>query len=164
MKWTTVGAKQLERATKNDGRGDAIAIVVAMDRDALFPLDRRENPLHRRRHIGELERIVQMIERRMEKPLRQLRRIDPANRQQASNGRTDPQLARQHLQRLRRCRPGAPRDMEPPSAPPSASQGNPPFTTEETEEKQRGMEVNDITHENSRMRVQSAHCAGPWPA
>ena len=90
-------AKQLERTTKDDGGRDPIAIVVAMDRDALFPLDRRENPIHRRRHVRELERIVQMIERRMQKPLRELRRINPANRQQARDGRADPQLAREHL-------------------------------------------------------------------
>ena len=59
-----VGAEQLERAAKNDGRRDAVAVVVAMNGDALFPLDRRENPIDRRRHVREPERIVQMIERR----------------------------------------------------------------------------------------------------
>ena len=99
-----VRAEQLERAPKNDRRGDAVAIVIAVDGDALFPLDRRENPLHRRRHVREPERIVQMIERRMEKSLRGLRLVDAANRQQPRNRRADLQLAREHRCGLDRCR------------------------------------------------------------
>ena len=68
-----VGAKHLERAAKDDGRRDAVAIVVAVDGDALLPLDGRKNALHRLRHVRKLERIVQVVERRMEKSLRPLR-------------------------------------------------------------------------------------------
>ena len=90
-------AKQLERAAKDDGGRDAVAVVVAMNGDALLPLDRRKNPFHRFRHVGKPERIVQMIERRMEKPLRELRRVDPANREQPRDGGADAQLVRQHI-------------------------------------------------------------------
>ena len=84
--------KQLERTTKDDGGRDSIAVVVAVDRDALFPLDRSEDPIDRRRHVRQLERIVQVIERRMQKPLCDLRRVNPANREQSSDGRANPQL------------------------------------------------------------------------
>ena len=91
-----VRAEQLQRAAKNDRGGNAVAIVIAVDGDALFPLDRRENPVDRRRHIREHERIVQMIERRPEKSLRALELVDPANRQQPRDRRADLQLAREH--------------------------------------------------------------------
>ena len=56
----------------------------------------RENPIDRRRHVREHEGIVQMIERRMQKPLRGFEIVDPANRQQPRNRRADLQLARKH--------------------------------------------------------------------
>ena len=95
-----VGAEQLQRAAKNDRGRDAVAVVIAVDGDALFPLDRRENPLDRRRHVREHEGIVQMIERRPEKSLRALEIVDPANHQQPRDRRADLQLARQHRRGL----------------------------------------------------------------
>ena len=95
-----VGAEQLQRAAKNDRRRDAVAIVIAVNRDAFLPLDRGENPLDRRRHVRELERIVQMIERRPQEPLRALQIVDPANREQPRDRRADLQLARKHRRGL----------------------------------------------------------------
>lgn len=88
-------AEDLERAPKNDGGRDAIAIVIAVNGDPFSSLDCRENALDRRRHVREHERIVQMIERRPEKSLRALQIIDPANRQQPRDRRTDLQLVRE---------------------------------------------------------------------
>ena len=60
----------------------------------------RENPLDRRRHVRELERIVQMIERGPQEPLRALQIVDPANGEQPCNRRADFQLPRKHRRGL----------------------------------------------------------------
>ena len=91
-----VRAEHLERAPQDHRRRDAVAIVIAVDRDAFFPIDGGENPLHRGRHVRKLEWIVQMIERRPEKSLRALELVDAANRQQPRDRRADLQLAREH--------------------------------------------------------------------
>ena len=57
-----VGAEQLQRAAKNDGRRNAVAVVVAMDGDALLPFDRGKDPFDGGRHIRQPEWIVQMVE------------------------------------------------------------------------------------------------------
>jgi len=46
------GAEQLERPAQDHRRRDAIDVVITMNRDLLFALNCREDPLHRRRHIG----------------------------------------------------------------------------------------------------------------
>ncbi len=95
-----VGAEHFERAAKDDRRGDAVAIVVAVNRDALVPLNRGEDPLHRRSHIREQPRVVQMIQRRMQKLLRGLRLVDSADRQQPRDSGADAQLPRQETRGL----------------------------------------------------------------
>ena len=95
-----VGAEHLERAAKDDRRGDAVAIVVAVNGDALVPLNRGEDPLHRRSHIRKQPRVVQMIQRRMQELLRALRLVDPADRQQPRDSGADAQLPRQEARGL----------------------------------------------------------------
>ena len=60
-----VAAEHLERAPQDHGGGDAVDVVVAVDRDPLAPRERPLEPLDRRVHAGEPERIVQVIERRV---------------------------------------------------------------------------------------------------
>ena len=88
---------QLECAPENDRRRDAVAVVVAVDGDTLLLVDRAEYPIHRRRHVGEGEGVVQMIERRMEKALRGVGRVDAPDREQPGNRRADAHLAREHF-------------------------------------------------------------------
>src|SRR5688572_7038817 len=84
--------EQFERAPKNYGRGDAVAVVVSVNRDALFPLNRREDSIHGLRHVRKPERIVQVIERRAQKFLRALRVINAANREQPRESGADLQF------------------------------------------------------------------------
>ncbi len=53
-----VGAKQLERAAQDDGRRDAVDIVVAVDRNAFLAGNRRHDAVDRHAHVGEQHRIV----------------------------------------------------------------------------------------------------------
>ena len=57
-----VGAEQLERAAKDDGGGDAVYVIVAVNGDALLRGDCGEDAIDRRRHIRESERVVQVLE------------------------------------------------------------------------------------------------------
>ena len=41
MKWIDVAAEQLQRAPQDHGRGDAVDVVVAVDRDPLLARDAR---------------------------------------------------------------------------------------------------------------------------
>jgi hypothetical protein len=60
-----VGPEQFQRAPQDDRRGDAVHVVVAVDRDALAPSrSLGQDPLDGGRHVGEQERIVQIGERR----------------------------------------------------------------------------------------------------
>ena len=52
------GAKKI---MKQRAAGDAVAVVVAVDDDLFLFLDRRKDPLHRLPHVGEEERIVEML-------------------------------------------------------------------------------------------------------
>ena len=63
-----VAAEHLERATEDDGRRDAVDVVVAVNGDPLAAGDGLLEPLDRRRHAGQLERIVQVIQRRVKEP------------------------------------------------------------------------------------------------
>ena len=82
-----VAAEHFERAAEDDGRGDAVDVVVAMDRDPLAPRDRLLEPLDRRHHAGQLERIVQMVERGLEEALGGFRIVEPAQAQQPRDRR-----------------------------------------------------------------------------
>ena len=58
-----VAAEHLERAAQDDRRGDAVDVVVAVDRDPLAPREGALEPLDRAAHVGEPEGIVQVLER-----------------------------------------------------------------------------------------------------
>ena len=95
-----VGAEQLERAPQNHGGRDAVDVVVAVDGNALATADRQQQPIGRAFEAGEPERIVELIERRVQEPRRLVGVGDAANRQQ-------PRRHRRHAERLRqRCRRG----------------------------------------------------------
>jgi hypothetical protein len=55
-----VGAEQFQRPPQDHGGGDAVDVVVAVDRDAILSLNRREHTLDRIGHAGQRERIVQI--------------------------------------------------------------------------------------------------------
>ena len=60
-----LAAEHLERAPQDDGRGDAVDVVVAVDGD---PFAGRERPLEARHgalHVGQEKRIVEVVERRV---------------------------------------------------------------------------------------------------
>ena len=79
--------EKLQRTAQDDRRGDAIHIVVAMDRDALVASQSRFDSGDRGGHVGELERIVQVIERRVEEPCGILGVTQAAQAQQARHRR-----------------------------------------------------------------------------
>ena len=62
-----VTAEQLQRASQDDRRNHAVDVIIAMDRDSLSALDCSEQPVDRRRHVGKLEGIEQMVEGGVEK-------------------------------------------------------------------------------------------------
>ena len=90
-----VATEQLEGATQDDGRGDAVDVVVTVDGDALpagqGPLD----ALDRARHVGEQERIVEVIEGRREETRRALGITQPAQAEQPRHGRVQIERLRQ---------------------------------------------------------------------
>ena len=65
-----VAAEHLERAPQDHGRRDAVDVVVAVDGDALLARERLLEALDRAVHVGEPERIVELIERRVQEPRR----------------------------------------------------------------------------------------------
>ena len=65
-----VGAEQLERAPQDHRRGDAVDVVVAVDRDPLLARERRHDALDRHAHVGEQHRIVQVLEARVQEARR----------------------------------------------------------------------------------------------
>src|SRR5215471_7725953 len=73
-----VGAEELERTPQDDRRGDTVDVVIAVDRDALAPSDRRHDPVGRERHVGQHCRVVEMAERWVQKSAGDLRILQPA--------------------------------------------------------------------------------------
>ena len=63
-----VPAEQLERAAQDHGRGDAVDVVVAVNRDPLVLCQRPLDTQDRAFHVRQLEWIVQMFQRRVEEP------------------------------------------------------------------------------------------------
>src|SRR3972149_2765150 len=63
-------AEPLQGAAQDDRGRDAVDVVVAVDRDALAPLDRREQAIDRGPHVGEQERVVELIERGVQEAAR----------------------------------------------------------------------------------------------
>ena len=59
-----LAAEHLERAPEDDGRGDAVDVVVAVDGDPFAARQRPLEPRHGAVHVGEQKRIVEMVERR----------------------------------------------------------------------------------------------------
>jgi hypothetical protein len=57
-----VGAQELQCAAQDDGRSHPIHVVIAMDGNAFMALDGSQDSLHRRRHVGQLERVVEIVE------------------------------------------------------------------------------------------------------
>ena len=62
-----------------------------MDGDPLSPVDGTQQPVDRQREIRKLEGVVQVVERRMEKPFRLFGGRDPPKHQQARDNRVEPQ-------------------------------------------------------------------------
>ncbi len=82
-----VRAEQLQRTPQDDRGRDAVHIVVSMDRDAFLCRDRRHDAVHCNLHVGEQQRIVEMIEHRIQEPQRRLGILEAAQTEQARNHR-----------------------------------------------------------------------------
>ena len=86
-----VAAEQLDRAAEDDGGGDAVHVVVAVDGHALPRGDRLLNPMQCLGESGQAHRIVEVIEGRPEKPAGGVRIGEAAGRQQAGDHRIQPE-------------------------------------------------------------------------
>jgi hypothetical protein len=62
-----VAAEQLQRAPQDHRRGDAVDVVVAVDRDALVLRDRALEPFDRASHVREREGVVEVFDGRVQK-------------------------------------------------------------------------------------------------
>ena len=87
-------AEHLERPPQDDGRGDAVDVVVAVDRDPLAARQRPLEPRHGAVHVRQQKRVVQVIERRVEKTIGDRRLAKPAQAEQAGDGRVNVQRQR----------------------------------------------------------------------
>jgi hypothetical protein len=103
-----VGAEQFERAPQNDRRGHAVDVVVAMDRDPLASRDRAEDAIDRRPHPRQRHRIVQLIERRVQKPRCRLRVRQTALTQEPRHNRRDANRRREGVRGGHIARQGVP--------------------------------------------------------
>ena len=65
-----VAAEELQRAAQDHRGRDAVDVVVAVNRNPLVVRHRREHTIDRHAHSGERHRIVELVERRIEKPER----------------------------------------------------------------------------------------------
>jgi hypothetical protein len=109
-----IGAEQLERAADDHRRRDAVDVVVAVDGDPFAPLDRGEQPIDRRAHVGQPHGIVEMVERRPQEAIGDLRIRESANTQQPRQRRPDLQCLRQRRHAARvtlRVRPDVGRHL-----------------------------------------------------
>jgi len=82
-----VGAQQLERPPQDDGGGDAVNVVVAVDRNALLRGDGGQQPIGCLAHVGQAERVQQLVERRLQETRRLVRVGEAANGQQPGGDR-----------------------------------------------------------------------------
>ena len=90
-----VGAEQLERPAQNHRGRDAVDVVVAVDRDPLLARDGGHDAIDRDAHVGEPHRIVELVERRVQKARGELRVAEPALTQKPGDGRIDAERAGQ---------------------------------------------------------------------
>ena len=94
-----VPAEPLQGAAQDDRGRDAVDVVVAVDRDALAPLDRREQAIDRGPHVGEQERVVELIERGVQEPARGFGVGLSAEHEQPGHDRFDAEGRRQSFRR-----------------------------------------------------------------
>ena len=90
-----VSAEHLERAPEDDGRRDPVDVVVAVNRDALSSRDGLFDPFDSPRHIREQERVVKMIQRRLEESRGRVWVTQPAQAQQTRDRGMDVQRGAQ---------------------------------------------------------------------
>jgi hypothetical protein len=99
-----VAAKKLEGPAQNHRRGDAVDVVVAVDRDPLAPRERALEPFDRPIHAGQLERVVQVFDGRVQKAPGIVRVCQPTKAQQPRDQRVHPELGAQRSSLLRVAR------------------------------------------------------------
>ncbi len=87
-------AEELERASQDGGRRDAVDVVVAVDGDPLVARDGAEEAVDRFAHAGQLKGIVKMLQARRQEPARRLRVVETTLAQQARDDRRHPQRPR----------------------------------------------------------------------
>ena len=79
-------AEQLERPPQDDGRRDAVDVIVAMYGDALLAREGLLDPRHRFRHPHQPERVVQVSEAGVQKALGFFRIAQAAHAEQPRHG------------------------------------------------------------------------------
>ncbi len=92
-----VGAQQLQRAAKDDGRGDAVDVVIAVNGDPLPSGNRGQQPPDRAVHVGEQKRVQQLIEFRAQKPRGRIRIGEATDGEEPGGDGRQPEVARQLL-------------------------------------------------------------------
>jgi hypothetical protein len=88
-------AQQLQRAPQNHRRGNAVHVVVAVDRDALVLRDRALEALDCAPHVRELERVVEVLDRRVQKTPGTVGVSQPPKAQQPRDDRVHAQRRRE---------------------------------------------------------------------
>ncbi len=99
-----VGAKQLEGAPQDHSGCDAIHVVIAVQEDRVAVTHRSGPPLDGGGHIGEQQRIVQLVERRPQVQLRGIGPVEAAHAEQSAHARWQLQLGGERLE-FRAVRP-----------------------------------------------------------
>ena len=92
-----VGAKQFERATQNHRRRHAVHVVVAVDGDAVFRFNCAEDALYGRAHVGQPERVVEILEARRQKAPRVIKGAKSTDTEQPRGDRRHTELPRERL-------------------------------------------------------------------
>jgi hypothetical protein len=91
-----VGAGKFERPAEDDGRGDAVHVVVTVHGNPLAPGNRRQDALDGVVHAGEAERVMEVVERRREEPAGGVEIAQAADGEQPRGDRRNPELTLEH--------------------------------------------------------------------
>ena len=97
MKWPTLPPSSSSVAAQDDGRRDAVDVVVAVDGDALADGQRPRDARDRLAAGRQPRRVVQMIERRLEEAGRRVGSVEPAQREQPRDDRLEAEGPRQPI-------------------------------------------------------------------
>ena len=90
-----VAAEQFHHPAQHHRRRDAVNVIVAVHRNAFLAGDGGQQSFNTGRQVGQQERVVQLIKRRMQKAGRRLGGVYAAQHQQPRHNRIDVERTRQ---------------------------------------------------------------------